>query len=398
MPRGEFRVSINGFRVNAETWDDASQSDGKRDEVSCRTGITVASPTSGSYFTQRVSPVLGDTNQHNGRIRAGSASNKGGLRTGDTFPTSTPWARSALNGLDYPPCSVWQGSLTRGEDVVLVTPTIWEWDPGTHFLQGWARWGADTVAKMKNRLPDLLAPGKPVIDALSLGLDMVVTVFDPGGPMGQAQSRPIGMVPDPGNAKNSIFNPYVLVLNYDNADRIAREEPSGLGRGVLSVQYEDSPDRRGDYALYVQVDRLDAGSATIRLRSMNFPSRFVRHRNWLAELTEVGSAADRADAEFRAVPGLYLPALTSFESVNAPGHFLRHQGFRLKLQRRTDEPLFALDSTFREQPGLADPAGSSYESVNFPGHFLRHRNFEMHLDPFREEALYRQDATFHKAP
>lgn len=396
MPTGEFRVTINGFRVMAETWDDASQRDGKRDEVFLKTGITVAAP-SGSYFNEASSPVLGDVNGHNGRIRAGSASDRGGLRTGDSFPTSTPWVRQGLNDQEYPPCSVWQGRLTQGEDVVLLTPTIWEWDPGDSVVRGWLKWGAETAAKIKDRLPDLLGPVKPIVDAVSLGLDVVVTGFDPFGLFGEPESRPIGMVPDPKNPKTFMFNPYMLVLNYENADRIAREQPSGRGRGVLTVRYLESPVLRGDYVLYVQVDRLDAaGSAVVRLRSFNYPSRFIRHRGFLAELTELTGEPDRADAGFRAVPGLSNPACTSFESVNFPGHFLRHQGFRLKLQPRAEEPLFARDATFREVTGLADPAAVSYESVNFPGHFLRHRNFEVHLDAFREETLYRPDATFYR--
>ncbi|GAA4607013.1 hypothetical protein GCM10023107_79280 [Actinoplanes octamycinicus] len=395
MLSGDFRVTLNGFRVMTETWDDMWQGDGKRDEVQLSTGITVASARTGNviYRGQPTSPVLGDTNNQNGRVRAGSASNKGGLRSGDSFPTSTPWIRDSLNiGRDWPPCKVWEGTLTQGEDVCLIVPTIWEYDPGQHFLEGWADWAFDIGTKIRDRLPSLVGPhAQWQVNALSLGLDLAVSIKKITG---TSASRPIGMKPDPKNRDTHVFDPYVLVLNYDTADRIAREEPSGRGRGVLAVRYLESPDLRGDYMLYLQVDRVDNDTRPVRLRSANYPDRFIQHRNFLVELVEPTTDGDRRDNAFVPVPGLSDPAGVSFESISFPGHYLRHQGFELKLQPRTEDALFMLDATFRELPGLADPKASSFESVNYPGHFLRHRGFRIYLDPAISETLYRQDATF----
>ena len=101
----------------------------------------------------------------------------------------------------------------------------------------------------------------------------------------------------------------------------------------------------------------------------------------------------RKDASFRIVPGLG-GRCASFESLNYPGHFLRHQNFRLKLARRTDEELFRQDATFCIVAGLADSAGVSFESVNLPRHYIRHRNSELLLIPYDGYDLYRKDATF----
>ncbi len=41
MSTGRYRVAINGFSVTAETWDDAFEWDGKRDEVFLSTSVIV---------------------------------------------------------------------------------------------------------------------------------------------------------------------------------------------------------------------------------------------------------------------------------------------------------------------------------------------------------------------
>lgn len=221
MPSAEYRVTINGFRVMAETWDDAGEWDGKRDEIFLSTGVTVVNRSGAAvYKSQPTSPVLGDVNNQPGRVLAGSASPRGGLRTGDSYPTRTPWHRQSLeSGRDWPPC--------------------------------------------------------------------------------------------------------------------------------------------------------------------------------LGELTEIINDQDRADCRFRIVPGLSDPQSISFESVNYPGYYLRHQDFRIKLQQRTSDLLFALDSTFRRVPGLADTSAFSFESVNYPGYFIRHRGFEMLITPDPlDGGPFRSDATF----
>ena len=141
----------------------------------------------------------------------------------------------------------------------------------------------------------------------------------------------------------------------------------------------------------------------VSLRSQNFPDHFLRHRSFLADLTPVGTALDREDASFELAPGLVggAPDLVSFRSGNLPTHVLRHQGFRLKLHENNPplgavpDQLLLRDATFHRRPGLADAGAASFESVNFPGHFLRHRDFELWLDRADGSPLFRADATFH---
>jgi hypothetical protein len=109
----------------------------------------------------------------------------------------------------------------------------------------------------------------------------------------------------------------------------------------------------------------------ISLRSVNFRDRFIRHKGdpahppFLAELEPIVSDLDKADATFIMTPGINGMGgnSVSFASVNFPGFWLRHQDFRLKLDKepvRVDEfgvprPLppdtpelkqFQLDATF----------------------------------------------------
>jgi hypothetical protein len=134
-------------------------------------------------------------------------------------------------------------------------------------------------------------------------------------------------------------------------------------------------------------------------RSWNYPDRYVRHRLSLAYIDPViaRDTLARKDATFRLVSGL-AGRCRSFESVNYPGHFLRHQNYRLKLAKRSDDQLFKDDATFCAVSGLASSQGRSFESVNFPKHYIRHSNFELWLGKTDGSSLFRKDATFIISP
>ena len=134
-------------------------------------------------------------------------------------------------------------------------------------------------------------------------------------------------------------------------------------------------------------------------RSWNFPERYIRHRMLLGYLDRVVASDKlaRKDATFRLVPGLAGRCI-SFESVNYPGHFLRHEHYRVKLAKQVNEQLFREDATFCVVPGLAGSAGRSFESVNFPKHYVRHSDFNLWLAKSDGSPLFRKDATFLISP
>ena len=155
-------------------------------------------------------------------------------------------------------------------------------------------------------------------------------------------------------------------------------------------------------------DTARAAADRTSFQSVNVPDRYIRHQNSLGELTPVVSDLDRQDATFLYVQGLGDRNLMSFESVNFPGHYLRHQDFRIKLHRgpnpglvapgqapvpeSAEQALMRKDATFIRRGGLAG-SGASFESFNVRGHFLRHSDFHLFIAPIRTD-LDRKDASF----
>jgi hypothetical protein len=90
----------------------------------------------------------------------------------------------------------------------------------------------------------------------------------------------------------------------------------------------------------------------------------------LAPVTAGSSGTDKLDATFVQAAGLANPSCVSFESIDRPGSYLRHQNFQLHLQPSDGSPLFSQDATFCPAPGNSGQ-GMSFQSVNFPGRYLR---------------------------
>ena len=162
--------------------------------------------------------------------------------------------------------------------------------------------------------------------------------------------------------------------------------------------------------------------------SASRPEYFMRHRNYLGELTEASfhrrsmPALDRGvqintlrylanydyrDGTFRIVPGGLVGSnqsepCVSLEALNCPGWFLRHQNFRLCLSQRSDDDLFKGDATFILWPGLLygnanDPTWVSFESVNYPGYFIRESDAHLYLHRVEDEPplnRFAAEATF----
>jgi hypothetical protein len=90
----------------------------------------------------------------------------------------------------------------------------------------------------------------------------------------------------------------------------------------------------------------------------------------LGPVTAGSSGTDKQGATFVRAAGLANPSCVSFESIDRPGSYLRHQNFQFHLQPSDGSPLFAQDATFCPGPGNSGQ-GMSFQSVNFAGRFLR---------------------------
>ena len=123
--QARFRVTLNGFYVDKETWDHALEVDGKGDEVFVRYDTRLVS-NEGTTLSEssQSTKVMGDINGYPERVQAGSRSSKGGLKTGDSFPTSSPWQHDGNLMADRPPMKLFEGNLVEGETGVAITPTL----------------------------------------------------------------------------------------------------------------------------------------------------------------------------------------------------------------------------------------------------------------------------------
>jgi hypothetical protein len=98
----------------------------------------------------------------------------------------------------------------------------------------------------------------------------------------------------------------------------------------------------------------------------------LRHQDFRLRLSAIGPrspAPARADATFVLRRGLADARCVSLESVNFPGRFVRHRNFVAVLQPREPSRVFAADATFC--PRRAGSGGDFVlRSSNFPDRFL----------------------------
>jgi hypothetical protein len=267
---GKFRVTLNGFTVHNETWDNAFQVDGKRDEVYIRydTRLVNNEATTLLASNDRTS-VMGDTNGFPVRVLAGSASSLGGLRTGDSFPTSTPWQQSGDLMFDRPPMKLFEGTLTEGKTGVAITPTIWEWDGGTDMFNSWGQLVADNGPDIAQAVANFINAGS--VPGIPTNSDFIKTNLEMGLPAlfrlssgitGQAGDRPIGLTKAEGGYN---FNAKSMVLTYETAT-LATQNDFGKGPGVLAVDFQDPADiGSGQYTAYIQIERVDTTKPQISI-------------------------------------------------------------------------------------------------------------------------------------
>ncbi|WAZ24844.1 glycoside hydrolase family 43 protein [Streptomyces cinnabarinus] len=129
-----------------------------------------------------------------------------------------------------------------------------------------------------------------------------------------------------------------------------------------------------------------------RLKSYNFPDRYVRHSGFLGRI-DAYPFDPFPDSQWKLVPGLADSSGVSFQSVNYPTRYLRHYNNALQLDANDGTSAFAGDATFYRTAGLADASWASFRSYNNPTRYLRHYGYALRIDPI-STATERQDATY----
>ena len=136
--------------------------------------------------------------------------------------------------------------------------------------------------------------------------------------------------------------------------------------------------------------------AWTRLKSYNFPGRYVRHANYVGRIDDY-PFDPYTDQQWKLVAGLADSAGVSFQSVSDPTRYLRHWDYAIRLDVNDGTAAFRGDATFYRTAGLADSSWSSFRSYNFPDRYLRHSNYLLRIDPIAT-ATEQQDATFRVGP
>lgn len=293
---GRYRVTVNGIHVNRETWDTALQTDGKGDEifvlVDVRYLVNGTNPVGPANTISTL--VYGDTNGFPQRVKGGSRSPQGGIRSGDNIPDGpAPWAYTGMAQPNRLPLFVWEGTLVDGRDSVLIVPQIWEQDrtdklvsvysqtasavgsvadvAGSTLKPLWDLWnsgavdtslfnsvvfgmaGVPGIPPLMSRLIDQVMKdvNRQALNGLGaianwLGAEITRVV-------GESKDRPIGMVESGGKY---VFDPPVITLNYRYAEAKSQVTLSQFGRGVVEMRYVDAPRLAGDYMLYLQIQKI----------------------------------------------------------------------------------------------------------------------------------------------
>ncbi|XP_013402028.1 uncharacterized protein LOC106167719 [Lingula anatina] len=136
----------------------------------------------------------------------------------------------------------------------------------------------------------------------------------------------------------------------------------------------------------------------VRLRSQNYPDyTWGLHPNGDAYIKQGFSGN-----VFHIVPGLTgQPGTVSFNSVDYPCSYLRHYGYFVNLESSKNPRnahIFDKDATFYPRPNRFIPGYTAYESVNYPGHFIRHAGYRLQIRRDDGSLLFKKDASFKAEP
>ena len=244
---GIYRITVAGFRVNRDTYDDPLNRDGWGDEVYAAVVLQRFNRASGSVLETRTvtSQTHGDGNAAQGRVPQGHASDGGGLTAGDVVPFG--WdERSAKPPIEKGrfPLVVWEGPLADGGDVLVLRPALWELDGDRTAFDSWTRYASspDATWSLAAVQQSLVTPAIAPVAGPALDLSV-----DPG------RDRPIGL-------RDRKWYDRVVVLDREKIEA-ALGEPPGRPPGLIALRLQEEIGKgsgapeNGDYVLYLRVER-----------------------------------------------------------------------------------------------------------------------------------------------
>ena len=260
-----YRASINGFIAHRQTEENLLVQDGAGDEVFAKAWFHRFNRQTGALLAQGgpQSDVHGDTHGWQFRIRAGNASGDGGIRHGDTIPQGYDPSRrpAGIPSNRTFPFIMFEGPLSDYSDVVIVRPSLWEYDGDVTARQWWTQnvAPADPTTVFKRYSGITTRPG---MQLTHLGWPLLQaqrkSAYSSPGDVLPGMDRPIGMTA-PSNC--STCSPKLI----DHALVLTRErvEEALAGQPFVIIPYrltDANPggDMKydGDYTLYLLIERL----------------------------------------------------------------------------------------------------------------------------------------------
>jgi len=140
-------------------------------------------------------------------------------------------------------------------------------------------------------------------------------------------------------------------------------------------------------------------NACYRFESVNFPGQYMRHRGYRLYKERGSGSLYYKDSTFRVVRAINGDRrYRSLESRNYPGHYIRHSGYLGYISRcHSHHRVCKNDASWKVEYGLASRRGQralSLRSANYPGYFLRHQNSRVKISPHVHTTLYRLDSSW----
>lgn len=262
---GRYRVVLLGFRVAKQTPDeDILGGDGAGDEVFFGAFRALVPRQTGDMQVQGVvrSAVFGDNSRFPARVRAGSATPSGGLRSGDVIPSDAQMvAQPGLaTSADRLPMLLWEGRLDHGGNLLALGLVGFEWDNTTeanwNSWQGW--WtSADGMRLVPVRTRDRIGFLETTIINPKWFAAMERIDFVPTPGANRPLSVTYAFLPGTVTARWR-HAPQGIVLSQENIDATLR------GRAAITLGVEWRTDGNRDsnsavdsqYVLYLQIERL----------------------------------------------------------------------------------------------------------------------------------------------
>ena len=271
---GRYRIILNGAQVISPTTDDQLSRDGKGDEVQFLNVVEVFDRTRSAPSRKQWAMVpqpknpwvtYGDVSVDRNRMQAGTLSGSGGLGAGDWIPMGvnvfTPYAPPAAVGL---PMLLWEGSLTDGEEALLVHPAVSEVDAGSsdaEFFHSSTLCPPNLLFDTPAVTQQLLSPGigdpivVPIKSAKSKCLRPLEFRFhdDLDRTIGYGDPRPVGLLAGINDPNAYISADAYVVLTREKIESALGGQPWKVIRADRVDEFRGG---NGHYTIYLLIERV----------------------------------------------------------------------------------------------------------------------------------------------